>query len=91
MSMCLDFTHWLEYLPDTPPADPFGRVVRTMPQTTIHKLGPPRRLTGEGNTWDVIWALQVNGIVHQVQDCNALFGCTYKNDRVNKHSVLVRR
>lgn len=39
---------------------------RLMPQITVHKLGSPRTLSGEGNTWDVIWALQVNGTVHQV-------------------------
>lgn len=37
-----------------------------MPQTTIHKLGSPRKLSGECTTWDVIWALQINGVVHQV-------------------------
>eukprot|EP00752_Nemacystus_decipiens_P011641 g10336.t1 len=32
----------------------------------IHKLGSPRKISGECNTWDIIWALQINGVVHQV-------------------------
>ncbi|CAN0290177.1 unnamed protein product [Ectocarpus sp. 6 AP-2014] len=37
-----------------------------MPQASTYKLGSPRKLSGEGNTWDILWALQINGAVHQV-------------------------
>ncbi|CAN0346932.1 unnamed protein product [Ectocarpus fasciculatus] len=37
-----------------------------MPQASLYKLGSPRKLSGEGNTWDILWALHINGVVHQV-------------------------
>lgn len=37
-----------------------------MAAPTVYRRGSPRKVTGECNTWCKIWALQVNGMIHQV-------------------------
>lgn len=36
-----------------------------MAAPTVYRRGSPRKVTGECNTWCKIWALQINGVIHQ--------------------------